>query len=221
MIRLITISREYGSGGGAIGRLLATQLRWKLLDASVIDEIAKAAKIDPDFAERLDEVTDPWFRRVVKAVWQGGYEGAATGGVETQIVDADIIAAEWHRVIMESASIGHCVVVGRGGQCLLQDREDAFHVAVYAPLEERVDRLRHRLPAGTDCAALARDFDRKRAAYIFRHFGQDRTNRHLYDLMISSSMGIERACETILCGAGLLDSAIRQQTDSTRRSLGG
>jgi len=70
-------------------------------------------------------------------------------------------------------------------------------------MEERVQRLRQRLPAGSDFEAIARDFDRKRAAYIQHHFGQNWTNRHLYNLMIGSIMGIEKACDTILCAAGL------------------
>ena len=150
MIRVITISREYGSGGGAIGRMLASRLNWKLVDASLIAEIAKAARVDPVLAEQLDEVTDPWFRRVVKALWHGGFEGAATADGAGTAVDADAIAAEWHKVLLESASLGNCVTVGRGGQCLLQDREDAFHVAVFAPWPREMERLRPRLPAGSD-----------------------------------------------------------------------
>jgi cytidylate kinase len=212
MVRVITISREYGSGGGTIGRLLATRLNWKLLDASLIEEIAKAARVDPALVERYDEVTDPWFRRVVKALWRGGYEGAATAQIEDDAVDADTIAGEWHRVILQSASIGQCVAVGRGGQCLLQDREDTFHVSVYAPLNERMERIRQRVPPGADLAALARETDRKRAAYIQRHFGQDWTNRHLYNLMICSSMGLETACDTILCAAGLVKVGLRSES---------
>ncbi len=203
MIRVITISREYGSGGGSIGRLLASRLKWKLLDASLIDEIAKAAKVAPDLAECYDEVTDPWFQRLFKALWRGGFEGAATAGVGSGPVDPDTIASEWHRVIRESASIGQCIAVGRGGQCLLQDREDTFHVSVYAPLNERVERIRERVEPGKDPASLALEVDRKRAAYIQRHFGQDWTNRHLYNLMICSSMGLEKACDAVLCAAGL------------------
>ncbi len=203
MIRVITISREYGSGGGSIGRILASRLSWKLLDASAIDEIARAAKIPPDLAQRYDEVTDPWFQRLLKALWRGGFEGAATAGVGDGVVDPDAIARVWRRVILESASIGQCVAVGRGAQCLLQDRDDTFHVSVYAPLSERIERMRERAAPGTDLAALAHESDRMRATYIQRHFGQDWTNRHLYNLMICSSMGLERACDIILTAANL------------------
>jgi hypothetical protein len=214
MIRVVTISREFGSGGGAIGCLLSKRLNWKLLDASYIDEIARAAEIEPAFAERFDETTDPWFHRVVKALWQGGYEGVASGGVGPRLADADTIASEWRRIILESATVGRCVIIGHGGQCLLQDRDDAFHVSVYAPLEERIDRIRQRVPAGTNPYSLAYEMDRKRCAYIRRHFDRDWTDRHLYNLMICSSIGIETACNCVLSAAGLIHFPVGPEPES-------
>ncbi len=202
MIRVITIGREYGSGGGTIARLLAEQLGWRLVDNSLITEITQMAKINRELAQRYDESVDPWFYRLVKALWRGGYEGVATR-LEADVFDADAMAALCHRVIREAADLGQCVTVGRGGQCILQAREDAFHVFVYAPLPERVRRLRERGEAQGDMEAVAEEMDRRRAAYIRRYFGQEWTNRHLYDLLVCSSTGVERAAATILCAAGL------------------
>ncbi len=202
MIRVITIGREYGSGGSTIARLLAEQLGWRLVDNSLIAEIAEMAKINRELAARYDESVDPWFYRLVKALWRGGYEGVATR-LETDVFDADAMASLWHRVIREAADIGQCVTVGRGGQCILQERKDAFHVFVYAPLRERIQRLRERGETEPDLEAAAEETDRRRAAYIWRHFGQEWTNRHLYDLLICSSLGVEKAVSAILCAAGL------------------
>ncbi len=201
-IRAITISREFGSGGGSVARILAGRLQWRLVDAPVIEEIARVAHIQPQVAERLDECVDPWFHRMVKELWRGGYEGSATR-VLTPVFDADAMAALWHRIIREAAEIGQCVIVGRGGQCILQNRRDVFHVSLYAPLNERVERLRDRYPGGTDLVSIAGETDRRRASYIRRHFGQDWTNRHLYNLLICSSIGIEQVAATILSAAGL------------------
>lgn len=208
MIRVITISREYGSGGGAVARMLAERLGWKLVDNSLITEIAKTAQVNPDVAKRLDESVDPWFHRMNKALWRGGYEGVATR-VDSDAFDAEAMASLCHRVLEEAATIGHCVTVGRGGQCILQERDDVFHVAIYAPMAERVQRIRERIPAGMDPMAFARETDRRRTAYIERYFGQDVTNRHLYDLMVSSRIGLEAVTTTILCAAGLLESGSR------------
>jgi cytidylate kinase len=205
MIRIVTISREYGSGGGAIARMLGERLGWRLIDDCLIADISRSIHQAPEAVRTHEESVDPWFHRIVKALWRGGFVGAATRA-EDEACDADSIARLWHRVILESAELGDCVVVGRGGQCLLQRRRDTFHVHVYAPLRERVRRLEGREPAGSDLAAAARARDERRAAYIRHYFDQDWKNTHLYHIMLCSTLGLERATDTILCGAGLRDS---------------
>lgn len=202
MIRVLTISREYGSGGASIAAILSRRLGWRLIDDCLIAQIAQTGKTSAEAVQAHQETVDPWFHRIMKALWRGGFEGAVSS-TESEAVDADAIARLWHRVILEAAAIGDCVTVGRGGQCLLQEREDTFHVYVYAPMRERVERLRTREPRGTDLAAAARDRDQRRAAYIRHYFNQDWTNPHLYQLMVCSGIGVEESADTILCAAGL------------------
>ena len=78
MFNVVTISREYGSGGGMIAEMLAHRLGWKLVDKSLVAEVARRAQIDAETAARLDESVDPWFYHLVKGLWHGGYEGLAT-----------------------------------------------------------------------------------------------------------------------------------------------
>jgi cytidylate kinase len=209
MIRVITISREYGSGGSAIARLLAARLRWRLIDDSLICEIARQARVETEVAERFDECVDPWFHRMIKALWRGGYEGSASRVEGEVFFDADTMAALWRSVIQEAAKAGECVAVGRGGQCLLQGREDVFHVSVYAPVEERVEILRASLPPDTDLHGVIEESDRRRAAYIRRYFGQDWADRDHYNLMICSCMGTKAGVAAILAATGLTEPATR------------
>jgi cytidylate kinase len=195
MIRVLTIGGEYGSGRAEIARGVAERLGWRLVDNCLIEDIARTAHYDPEVCKRYDEATDPWFHRVRKALWQGGYEGVATT-TETNPPDADAIAEAAHRVIQEAARQGRCVIVGRGGQCVLQEEQRAFHVFIYAPREERIGRVRGREAA--DAEALTESWDRRRATYIRRYFGQDWTNRRLYDLMLCSSMGEAAAIAAII-----------------------
>jgi cytidylate kinase len=201
MYRSITISREYGSGGGTIACMIAERLGWQVVDDALVAEIAKRAHVAPELAKRCDEVLDSWFHRMLKALWRGGYEGFATR-VESDPFDADAMAHLWNKLIFESAEIGECVIVGRGGQCLLQRRADTFHVSVHAPMRERIKRIRERNPRG-DPAAEAQARDAMRAAYVERHFGHDWTDRHLYHLILCSSIGMEASASAILCAAGL------------------
>ncbi len=201
MRRVLTIGGEYGSGRAEIARAAAAKLSWRLVDNCLIEDIAYAAHLDPSECRRYDERTDPWFHRLRKALWQGGFEGVASTS-EQQPADAETVAQVAHRVIQQAAREGNCVIVGRGAQCLLQDRPDVFHVFVYAPRPERIERVQRREGTRADAESLVDTWDRRRAAYIRRYFGEDWTDHRLYDLMLSSSIGDAAAVATILAAFG-------------------
>ena len=202
MFNVVTISREYGSGGGTLAQMLAHRLGWKLVNESLVAEVAKRAKVDPEIAARYDECIDPWFYRLVKGLWQGGYEGLATT-VDTRTMDSEAMAKLAGEIIREAAEMGECVIVGRGGQCVLQQHNDVFHVSVFGPHQQKLHRMRDRLAPGTDADRFMEETDRRRAAYIRRFYGEDWKDRRLYHLVISSVLGIETVADTILCAAGL------------------
>jgi cytidylate kinase len=206
MVRVITISREFGSGGSEIARILAERLERKLIDDPLVAEIAQRANVSTDLARRYDECIDPWFHRMCKALWRGGYEGVVSRG-ELNAFDADAMADLWTRVIRESAALAHCVIVGRGAQYLLQDRQGAFHVSVFAEMDERVRNLRgplrRHVPPGANPKTMAEESDQRRASYVRRYFGVDWKDYRLYQLVINSAVGFEAAATAILAAAGL------------------
>ena len=78
--RVVTVSREYGSGGAAIAAKLAALVGFQLLDRALIERMANAARVDPGTAEKLDEHVDPWLARLGRALWYGGIDAVADGG---------------------------------------------------------------------------------------------------------------------------------------------
>jgi cytidylate kinase len=203
MFRVVTVAREYGSGGGCIAQLLADRLDWKLLDRCLVEKIAQVARVEPKVAEQYDERPDPWVNLLARALWQGGSTRGTMTGPIPELFDADTMASLSQRMIEEAADIGKCVIVGRTSQCILQKRVDAFHVFIYAPRAERLRRVRsrHASRAESELALDARD--QERAALIRRYFNQDWSNRHLYDLMISSKLGEEVVLSSILSAMGV------------------
>ena len=195
--RVVTVAREYGSGGAAIAARLAERLGYKLLDRALVERIAETARVGHDVAGKLDEHVDPWTRRLGRALWFGGFEAVAVVD-ENEVVDSDRVAALSARIVQEAAAVGGCVIVGRGGQCLLRGRPDAFHVFVYAPREERARRLQARLGLGADVELALEEVDRERAVYTRRYFGENRLDPHLYHLMVNAALGEEAAVATIL-----------------------
>lgn len=202
MYSVLTVSREYGSGGVIVARRAAEELGWKLLDSALIEAIVEKANVDPAVAKRYDEKVDPWLHRVSrKALWHGAFEGVGELG-ETDVFDAQTMAILTRRVIEEAAGLGGCVIVGRGGQCLLADHPNTFHVFIHAPRSFRLKLLRERLGERADMERIMEATDHERADYIRLHYDRDVYDRHLYDLMLNTRRGVEMASRVVLYEMG-------------------
>ncbi len=211
MIRIVTIEREYGSGGSAIAQKLAERLNWKLIDRSLTEDIARLAKVDRATAERIDEHCDPLLYRLAKVFLRGSFERSLpVSGLEH--FDAGQMVALVERVIEEAASLGQCVIVGRGAPCVLRHRQDAFHVFLYAPLEERIRRLLAKGKQESEAFELVTTIDKERAAFLKRYFNAEWPNRHLYHLMINTKVGDELVIDLIVNEIAMLDKKFADVT---------
>jgi len=204
VIRVITIEREYGSGGGEIARKVADRLGWKLWDQLLTNEIARVMECDCSVVEERAEKKDPLSYRLFRAFMRGSHEGSLNAQ-RMKMADADCIREVAERIVMQIAERGKCVIVGRGSAYYLQNRRDAFHVFVYAPEAEKVRRLEARGKSPAEAAQLIESVDRDRAAYIKRYFGVDWPDRRWFDLMINSTIGEDAVVDTILDGVARLE----------------
>ena len=184
--RVLTVNREFGSGGGRIAQTIAERLGWKLLDRDIIDAIAYAAHVDKKVVRHYDEHVDSWLRRINQQAMRSAALAAGLELGESSVFDAEEMVKISQKIIEKAHSDGNCVIVGRGAQCVLQHQPDVFHVFVYAPFKERILRLRTRLEKGANIEQRIRTVDGERAKYLQEYFGKSWCNPHLYDLMISS-----------------------------------
>jgi cytidylate kinase len=199
MIKVVTIEREYGSGGSAIAQKVAARLGWKLWDQLLTDEICRWLKCDRRQVERHEEQRDPLHYRLLKAFLRGSFEGSANAP-RMNIADAEGIRGVAEKLIRKAAEEGNAVIVGRGSAYDLRDHPDAFHVFIYAPFEEKVRRLQSQGKSQEEAIELVETVDLGRASFIKQHFGSDFPSRHFFHLMINSTMGEEAAVETIIKG---------------------
>ena len=197
MIRIVTIEREYGSGGGVIAEKVAARLGWKLWDQLLTDEIARRldcpSRTVQDREERRDSVT----HRLMKAFMRGSYEGSLNAP-RLKAVDSECIRDVTQQILKEVAETGNSVIVGRGSAYYLSDRMDAFHVFIYAPFQAKVRRLQSIGKSEKEAMELAETVDLDRAAFIKRFFNVDWPERHRFHLMVNSCIGDDAAVETIL-----------------------
>src|SRR5580692_12475037 len=179
MIQVITIEREYGSGGADIAKRVAARLGWKLWDQLLTNEIARLMECDCRVVEEHEEKRDPLFYRLFKAFMQGSFEGSLNAP-RLKMADTDCIREVAERVVKDAAEGGKCVIVGRGSAYYLQDRPDAFHVFIYAPFEEKVRRLEDGGKSEIEALQAAETVDRDRAAFIKQYFGVDWPDRYRF-----------------------------------------
>src|SRR5215813_7452274 len=140
MIKIITIEREYGCGGGEIAQLVAKRLGWKLWDQLLTEEIARLARCPKAVVEDREERTDPLYYRLFKSFLRGSYEGSINAP-KLNLVDSETILRITRRVVEHAAEKGNCVIVGRGSQQFLKNRPDTFRVFLYASRTDKVRRV--------------------------------------------------------------------------------
>jgi cytidylate kinase len=197
MIRVITIEREYGSGGGVIAEKVAARLGWKLWDQLLTKEIARRMDCDCTAVGEHEEHKDPVYYRLLRAFMRGSFEGSLNAP-RLKTVDTDCVRDVTKKLVPEIAKEGNCVIVGRGSAYYLCSRPDVFHVFVYAPFYERVRRLQTSGKSEQEAEELAETVDRDRADFIKRYFNVDWPARHCFHLMVNSNVGDDVATDIIL-----------------------
>src|SRR5271169_5335035 len=123
MIKIVTVEREYGCGGGEIAQRLADHLKWKLWDHLLTEEIARLANCSKAAVEQREERTDPLYYRLFKSFLRGSFEGSINAH-KLNLVDSENILKITQSVVLHAASKGDCVIVGRGSQLFLSSRPD-------------------------------------------------------------------------------------------------
>lgn len=204
MIRIITIEREYGSGAAGIAKTLAGRLGWALWDHEITCEVAKRLHCDVASVERREERPDPAFYGLIKVFMRGSYEDRYTGAA-AELLDAEHLAELFEKVVQDIAGRGPCIVVGRGSPWFLRGREDAMHVFMYAPYEEKMRRILAQGKPRAEAEELLETVDRDRATFVRKFVNKTWPQRDLYHLMLNSIIGDEAVMEILLHEMDLLN----------------
>src|ERR1700681_1423239 len=197
VIKIITIEREYGSGGGEIAQLVAQQLGWKLWDQLLTEEIAKLANCPKAVVEVREERNDPLYYRLFKSFLRGSYEGSLNAH-KLNVIDSESILKITRRVVEQVSKEGNSVIVGRGSQQFLRNRQDTLRVFLYAPREDKVRRLLARGKSEAEAEQLVDTVDRERADFIQKYFNVEWPDRAIYHTMINTAIGDQAVVRMIL-----------------------
>lgn len=190
---IITISREFGSGGRTIGKLVAAKLGYKYYDKELVDKVAVETGFDPSYIAEHGEYAPN------KSMFAYAFTHIGTPGIMDGLSSADYLWIKQRQVILEIAEQEPCVIVGRCADYILKDRDDCLHVFIHAAPEKRVERI-VRLYGESENSPekrLAEKDGKRRVNY--KHFtGFEWGMSQNYDISLDSGViGIDRCVDII------------------------
>jgi CMP/dCMP kinase len=201
---VITVTRQYASGGSDVARLVAAQLEWDVIDNEFVDAVARRAGLPADEVAQREERAPGLLERLARTLAAASPElFVASATVPTVEQDEATIVQVTERVIAEAAAHGRIVLVGRGAQVVLAQRPDALHVYVVAPKPWRTRLAVERLGVNeAEVDRLVDETDRQRDQYVKTYYGRQRQDISNYDLIVNTArVGIDGAAALVVAEA--------------------
>jgi cytidylate kinase len=176
----ITISRQMGSQGSQLAQQVAAGLGWRWVSRDLINQAALSAGVPQVALAEIDEL--------------------GLFGLHPSTKERRAYLRQIKTVIKDLAEQGNVVIVGRGGQVILQDRPDVFHARIVAPLENRVTWFQQEKNISAEAArACLIESDRVRARYLKQNFGIQVNDPNLYHVIINTGfLGLTQAVTLVV-----------------------
>ena len=187
--RIITISREFGSGGRFIGEEVAKKLGIAYYDKNIINEIAEKSGLSPEYIQENAELSPK------KGLFAYAFAGRDVTGKSVE----DLVYEAQRKVILELAEKESCVIIGRNADYILKDRDDVLNVFIHGDTPEKIQRITRLYNVGEQKAVkMMADIDKRRMANYNFYTNQKWGKADNYTLCLNSSrLGYDR-CEKII-----------------------
>jgi len=203
---VITISRQYASGGSNIAKLVADRLGWHVVDNELVDRVAEQAGLPSSEVAAREERVPGFIERIARALAISSPEVFVTTG-EPPVArfdrEADLVRATEAVVAQAVREEPRLILVGRGAQAILAQHEDALHVFVVAPREVRIQAAMRRLEIEQDEAEEMLDrTDEGRRRYVKTYYDREWEHAANYHFVVSTGVfNYEQAAELIVAAA--------------------
>lgn len=190
---VITISREFGSGGRTIAKMVADELGYRYYDQALVERVAAESGYSVDFVQDHGEDASSTSSFLFNLARSGGTGAANVSGI------SDKLYVIQHNIIKQIAAEGPCVIVGHCADYILKDCENALHAFIFANKDFKADRI-VRLYGESDQSPLRRleEKDKKRKVYYKNYTGRTWGMSNNYNISLDSGyLGIEHCAGVI------------------------
>jgi cytidylate kinase len=196
---VVTVSRQYGSGGSEVAERVARALGWTLYDNAVVEQVAQRLRMTPAEVSAREERMPSLVERMASAMALGVPEMMPVVGDLAAQPSEERMVMVTRRVIEDAVRAGPAVLVGRGAQCMLASRTDALHVFCYAPFEELVRYAVDVMGVPfSEAGRRVAEMNHQREEYVKHHFKRDWRDLSNYDLCVNTArLGLDGAAELV------------------------
>jgi cytidylate kinase len=195
---VITISRQFGAGGITLGRMLAERLGYSFADEEIIQMVAKQARVSPEFVESIEKEAGGKLQRLISSLVPRRIVDTVLSD-ERGYIDEEIYVDLLGVIIAKLADEGNAVIIGRGGQYFLKNREGILHVLLVADKEHRVSFVEKKYGLSLRQAEQFVSTQDKRRVNLYRKFHKmDFDQPAHYHLVLNTSiLSLERAADVV------------------------
>lgn len=187
--RIITISREFGSGGRFIGEEVAKKLGIAYYDKNIINQIAEESGLSPDYIQESAELSPK------KGIFAYALAGRDITGKSVE----DMVYEAQRKVILELAEKEPCVIIGRNADFILKDRDDVLNVFIHGNMSEKMKRICQLYNVSEqDAVKMMTDTDKRRMTNYNFYTDQRWGKASNYTLCLNSSQLGYNKCEEII-----------------------
>jgi len=196
---VITISRQPGAGGKALGKMIAEKLGYTFADNNIIQRIAKEANVSPLWVETFEKDAGSKFSRLISSMVSQRWMDRVLAD-EHGYLDEKIYLDYLVLIIAQMADEGSVVILGRGSQYILDDHPDAYHILLINTLENRIQFMMEQNGLSKKKAERLVHKEDKRRKSLYKRLGKtDYENPMLYDLVLNMSKFDLSAALKALC----------------------
>lgn len=196
---VITISRQFGAGGRTLGEMIAKALDYRFLDELIIQQLAEKAKVSKDFVKSLERSAGGKISQLISGMFSKNYMERIVGN-DKGYIDENIYVELLYDIFREFARQDNVVLIGRGGQYILQGYPGAYHILLVAELRDRVKFMQKFYDISDAKAERAVKQGQIRRSTVFKKFGkEDYDQPYLYHLVLNMSrLSLEQALKEVL-----------------------
>ncbi len=195
---VITISRQFGAGGITLGKMLAKSLDYTFIDNEIIQMVAKKAKVSTNWVESIEKEAGGKLLKFISGVVSKKLIDQVLDN-KRGYIDEEIYVDLLYQIITKIADEGNAIILGRGGQYILKDRDDAFHVLLIADKTDRVKFMEKHYKLTPAQALQAVSKEDKRRINLYRKFGKLTYDQpdHYHIVLNTSRLGLDESARII------------------------